>query len=112
MEANETISKEVIIFFKKNLMLKQIDKNTIINTENFTSEDAFFILEDFIKKFDINKGFLDIDSYFQPTYINGSLWKAFLHNIGFIKPEYKKLPPITISHMIEVAKRKEWFDPE
>ena len=106
------INQKVIFFFKNKLSFKKIDENTIINTVDFTSEDALFILEDFMKTFEIKRGFLDVDLYFQPTYIDGSLWKTFLSNIGFIKVDYKILPPITISHMIEVAKRKEWFEPE
>jgi hypothetical protein len=69
-----------------------------------------------MKKFSITKGFLDIEKYFQPTYPSGigvfAFLKLFLSRFSLVK----KLPiepksPITIAHMIEVAKRKEWFDP-
>lgn len=117
MEELNITNERVISFFKKNLSLKQMNENIIINTADFTSEDALFILEDFMKEFSVNKGYLDIDKYFQPTYPYGigvyALIKVFLSIFGLVKkPIIEAKPPITISHMIEVAKRKEWFEPE
>lgn len=98
------LERKVVDFFSKyDIPIK--DENAIINPDFILSDDANIIMESFIKEFDIEKGYLEIDKFFEP-----------LPNINFnlFKKKRKKLnrPLITIAHMIEVAKRKEWFDPE
>jgi hypothetical protein len=103
------INEEVLIFFRKELS-KKIDKNYVINNPNYLGDEANFLLEDFFKKFDIQSGYLEVDKYFNPLPSPmGCLWSWIIFN--FPKSE-QKYPIITIAHMIEVAKRKEWFDPE
>ncbi|CAA7386972.1 DUF1493 family protein [Chryseobacterium fistulae] len=114
---SEYIEDNVINFFQRSLDEKMINKNTIINNDDYSSEDAFFMLEVFFEIFDIEKGYLDMDKYFRPTYPYGigiyPLIKGILSKFNWAKkPIIEPKPPITIAHMIEVAKRNEWFDPE
>ena len=85
--------------------------NTIINTIDLDYLDGIDIFEEFLKKFNIEKGYesFDINYFFYKLNFPDS-FKSML-NIP-IKKKYKTPPSITIAHMIEVAKRKEWFDPE
>lgn len=103
------INENVLSFFR-NKISKEIDENYIINNPNYLGDEATFLLEDFFKKFDIQSGYLEVDKYFNPLPSPmGCLWSW----ITFTFPKNKqKYPVITISHMIEVAKRKEWFEPE
>lgn len=69
------------------------------------------IFEEFINEFKINSGYMNfaIDKYFY----NISFFDALFFNLlkTHIIKKYKEKPPITLKHMIEVAKRREWFDP-
>lgn len=107
------IHDEVLIFFRKNIS-KNIDENYIINNPDYLGDEATFLLEDFFTRFNIQKGYLEIDDYFNPLPPPiGCLlgWITFIFTFKFPKYEQKH-PVITVGHMIEVAKRKEWFDPE
>ncbi|CAA7386971.1 DUF1493 family protein [Chryseobacterium fistulae] len=98
------IRDEVLLFFRKNIS-KNVDENYIINNPNYLGDETNLLLEDFIKKFDIQSGYLEVDKYFNKL---PSFWEI----ITFSRDKKQKYPIITVSHMIEVAKRKEWFDPE
>ena len=104
-----SIEDKVLFFFKKNIS-KKVQKGYIINNHEYLDDEAFFLMNDFFKEFDINSGYLDIEKYFNPTPSPlGCLFSWLLLS----PPKYKqKHPVIKVSHMIEVAKRKEWFDPE
>ncbi|AZB18816.1 DUF1493 family protein [Chryseobacterium indologenes] len=98
------LEKKIIDFFSKyDIPIK--DVNAIINPDFILSDDANIIMGRFIKEFNIEKGYLEIDKFFEP-----------LSSISFnlFKKKGKKVnrPLITVAHMIEVARRKEWFDPE
>lgn len=102
------VSKEVLIFFRKKIS-KSVDENYIINNPNYLSDEATLLFEDFFLKFNIQKGYLEIDDYFNPL---PSPLGCFFNWITFTFPKRKqKYPLIKVAHMIEVAKRKEWFDP-
>ncbi|MCL1655939.1 DUF1493 family protein [Elizabethkingia miricola] len=98
------IESRVLNFFKKNIS-KKVDKDYIINNPNYLGDEANILLEDFIKEFNISSGYLEVDKYFNKL---PNFWEI----ITFSRDKKQKYPIIKISHMIEVAKRKEWFDPE
>jgi hypothetical protein len=99
----------VLSFFRKNIS-KNVDENYIINNQNYLGDEATFLLEDFFKKFDIQSGYLEVDKYFNPLPSPmGCLWSWITFNFPKNKQKY---PIITVRHMIEVARRKEWFEPE
>lgn len=103
------IQEKTILFFKKwGIYDNKLKNETIINTSNQDFFDMEMIIESFFKECNIsnNNGFNVTKYLYRIPFLNNLLIK-----LGFkIKIESK--PPITISHMIEVAKRKEWFDPE
>ncbi|ANO47695.1 hypothetical protein Pf1_02240 [Flavobacterium columnare] len=91
--------------------IKSLKKNSNIASDQYKifDLDAENLMENFFEKFEINyKGFI-IDKYFNyPDYS----WRELV----FLKPFFKKKvyserQELLISHLIEVAKRKEWFDP-
>ncbi len=97
------------MFFKKwGVYNGELKNKTIINDINEDFMDLEWLFESFFKEFDIeNSHDFDVYKYFYQI----SFLKKILIEFGFkIKIENK--PSITIHHMIEVAKRKEWFDPE
>lgn len=103
------IDENVLSFFTKKIS-KKINESYVINNPNYLADEATILLEDFFKKFDIQSGYLEVDKYFNPLPSPmGCLWSWMTFN--FPKNE-QKYPIITVRHMIEVAKRKEWFDPE
>lgn len=105
----ENIEERVMSFFKKNIS-KNIKEDYVINHPDFLGDEATFLLKDFYKEFGINKGYLDVDRYFNPVPFP---FKFLINLLTFNFPKEKqKIPIITVKHMIEVAKRKEWFDPE
>lgn len=98
-----TIENDVLIFFKKSV------SNKLALSSNLTDfckyeDDAFYLFLEFFEVFKIEKGNLDVDKYFYPK---ATFWDI----IRFKKVKQDEKPKITIGHMIEVAKRKEWFDP-
>lgn len=98
-----TIENDVLIFFKKSLSNKlTISSNLTDFCKN--EDDAFYLFLEFFEVFKIEKGYLDVDKYF---YSRSSFWDM----ITFKKVKQDEKTKITIGHMIEVAKRKEWFDP-
>lgn len=103
------IHEKTIMFLKKyGFYDEELEEKTIINDVNEDFIDLECLFESFFKDFDIENSYdFDVYKYFyQIPFFNKILIK-----FGFkIKIEPK--PPITVSHMIEVAKRKKWFDPE
>lgn len=98
-----TIENDVLIFFKKSV------SNKLTLSSNLTDfckyeDDAFYLFLEFFEVFKIEKGNLDLDKYF---YSKSSFWDI----IKLKKVKQDEKPKITIEHMIEVAKRKEWFNP-
>lgn len=108
----KSIEGRVVDFFNRWIFRdKQNSLDKVINTINLDREDAVMIFEEFLNEFDIESGYysFDIDKYFYKlTFLDSLLIKFFSKRI---KEKYGKKNPITISHMIEVAKRREWFDP-
>ncbi|MFV5686549.1 DUF1493 family protein [Flavobacterium sp. GB2R13] len=105
----DELEKKVIDFFNKNNIVKNNKIDSSINKPNYFADEAFFLMEEFFVKFNIDKGYIDIDKFFNP--LPTLSFKHFLNLFGLKKMEYPEKPKITIGHMIEVAKRKEWFDP-
>jgi hypothetical protein len=103
------INENVLSFFRKKIS-KKVKESYIINSPNFLADEATILFEDFFVKFDIKQGYLEIDNYFNPL---PSPLGCLLSWLTFSFPKRnQKYPIITVSHMIEVAKRKEWFDPK
>ncbi len=101
----DIIETEVLLFFKKALN-KKIQTSSYLNDYCKNEDDAFYLIYEFFDKFNIEKGNLNLDKYFN--------YKRTLYDKLFFKNVSNKItnkPKITISHMIEVAKRKEWFEP-
>ncbi|PQL94410.1 DUF1493 family protein [Apibacter adventoris] len=104
--------KKVLDFFKihNEFNIKVVNKDSIINPPSLLNDDAEILLKEFIDQFDIQKGYLEIDKYFYNLSDFG--WRYWLSLLKLRKYKPLQKPPITIAHMIEVAKRNEWFDPE
>ncbi|CAH0262674.1 hypothetical protein SRABI04_03530 [Chryseobacterium sp. Bi04] len=103
------VQEKTIMFFKKcGVYDDKLKNKTIINDVNEDFMDLESLFESFFKEFDIENSYaFDVTRYFHQIPFFNKILIAF----GFkIKAENK--PSITISHMIKVAKRKEWFDPE
>lgn len=109
----EDLEERVMNFFRihDGLHIKVKDKNSIINPPNLFNDDAEIVLEEFFREFEI-KGdeYLDLDKYF---YNFLDYFLSYWRNLLSLKRKKREAKtPITIAHMIEVAKRKEWFEPE
>lgn len=108
----KNIDDLVIDFFKSYGIYSNKDGvRSVINDITIDHNDLIDIFEEFLKKFDIKKGYKEfkIEKFFyKVSFFN----KIRLSIFPKLKNKYKKKPPITITHMIEVAKRKEWFDPQ
>ena len=109
----KSLEISVVDFFNKWIFREEQNSlDTVINTINLDREDAVMIFEEFLNEFDIESGSssFDIDKYFYKlSFLDSLLIFIFPKKI---QKKYSKKNPITIKHMIEVAKRKEWFDPE
>jgi len=103
------IADIVISYFKKRGYYdNNLKSKTIINNNHEDFMDMEWIFESFFKDFNIkNSNEFDVDKYFY----NNSLINKILTKVG-VKNNNISKPPITIDHMIEVVKRKEWFDVE
>ena len=97
-------------YFVKNNIVQGNDRNYVINKPDYFADEAYFMMEDFFFKFNIDKGCIDIDTFFNP--LPSLNFKHFLNLFGFKKIKYPQKIEITIQHMIKVAEKKEWFDPE
>lgn len=104
----ENIETNVLEFFKKHLKnIEFYDSDTIINFPDLLVDDAEIILEEFMKKFNIKESHIDLDKYFNP--LKNPLIRLF--DLLKSNKRIQKKPIIRISHLIEVAKNKEWFEP-
>ena len=101
----EDTLKKVIDFFGGNSSTP-INGNTEINNDlKITGDDAYFILLDFEKKFNVSLKGIDLNDYFVPEMV----FKYWYYK--WFKPEKLKRKPLTIGHMAEVAKKGYWFEP-
>ena len=102
---------EIVNFFKSFTGLSNIDLDTNIGSEKHKifDLDAENLMETFFKKYHINYSNFIVSKYFiYPDYS----WKSLVFiRLFFDKVQYPLKPALTIKHLIEVAKRKEWFDP-
>jgi len=107
---NSDIEKRVLQFFQNNLH-KKVNIDTVINRIFSWEDDVYdeFVL--FFEKFEINPKDFNILKYFYPNPESIFIFKLW-YGLIIGKFKSKNLPPLTVAHMIEVAKRKEWFDPE
>lgn len=110
----ELVESRVVDFFNEWLISDEPNSlNRVINTINLDREDAIMIFEEFINEFDIEESSclsVDLDKYFYKLTFLDALFIGFFQKK--IEKKYVKKTPITINHMIEVAKLKEWFDPK
>ncbi|WP_161568413.1 DUF1493 family protein [Flavobacterium cupreum] len=105
------LETEIANFFKSTTGLRDIDLNTNIGDEKYKifDLDAENLMETFFKKYNIDYSNFIVSKYF--IYPNYS-WRSLVFiRLFFDKVEYPLKPALTIKHLIEVAKRKEWFDP-
>jgi hypothetical protein len=104
----KNIEKDVCDFFKIHIVgLELIDEKTIVNFPDMLVDDGELILEAFNAEFNIINCDLNFDKYFNPVK------SPFFILYDFFKStkRLQKIPEITVGHMINVAKRKKWFDP-
>jgi hypothetical protein len=105
----DKIDQKVIKYFQECNIIKNNKIDSIINKSDYYADEAFFLFENFFEKFNIEKGYIDIDKFFNP--LPKLNLKHFLNLFRLKKKQYIDKPKITIEHMIKVAKKKEWFDP-
>lgn len=102
------IQEKVVLFFNKWGIYDKQKNKTIINNINEDFMDLEWLFESFFKDFDIKNSYdFDVSKYFYQI----PIFNKVLMKLGF-KFKIEPKPPITIDHMIEVAKRKKWFDPK
>ncbi|MCD0473220.1 DUF1493 family protein [Flavobacterium sp. EDS] len=105
------LETEIINFFKSSTGLKNIDLDTNIGSEEYKifDLDAENLMETFFKKYNINYSNFTVSKYFiYPDYS----WKSLIFfRFFFNKVKYPLKSKLTIKHLIEVVKKKEWFDP-
>ena len=101
---DEKIEDKVLHFFKV-AVSKDINEQSIINELCHYEDDAFYLLSEFFEKFKIERGHLKLDKYFNN---HPSFWDI----IKFKKRILETKPPIQVSHMINVAKKGIWYDPD
>lgn len=100
------IKKNVITFFGKYSQAK-LDENTEINNElGLLGDDADAMLFAFMKRFNVNFENVDFDKYFVPE----PLLKYWYYK--WFNPEKLRRKPLTLGHMVEVAKKGYWFEPQ
>ncbi|WP_128331105.1 DUF1493 family protein [Apibacter sp. HY039] len=105
------LSNKVIKFFKNKLGIKNITLSSNIADPKYSlfDLDAEYVMEEYFKEFSINYSNFIIDKYFQyPDYS----WKLLIKKILNRKIVYPTKPPLTIGHLIKVAEKGEWFEPE
>lgn len=113
---SDDLEKKIIYFFKKNNIIEndkndKNDKNdNFINKPNYFADEAFFLMQEFFAEFNIHKGYIDIDKFFNPLPIISL--NHILNIFGLKHIKYPQKPKITIEHLIKVAKKNEWFDPD
>jgi len=102
---------KVISFFKDKTGLKDINSHTNISSHEYGifDLDAEFIMNSFFEKFKVDSLNFCVDDYFQ--YPNYS-WRSLVFiRLFFDKVQHPLKPALTIKYLIEVGKRKVWFDP-
>ncbi|SFJ76579.1 DUF1493 family protein [Myroides guanonis] len=97
------LENDVLVFFKKAVSSKLTMSSSLTDFCK-NEDDAYYLFLEFFEKFEIEKGYLDLDKFFYPK---ASLWGV----IRLKRNDYDDKPKITIQHLIKVAKKKEWFDP-
>lgn len=106
------LKDRVVDYFIMETGIKAIQFNTNIADVRYKifDIDAEVLMENFFKKFEVNCNGFVIDEYFYyPEYS----WKElFFFKFLFKKKQYPVLKDLPISHLIEVVKRKEWFEPK
>lgn len=110
IQTNRT-ERDVILFFVNNgLYSNEIEGDTIINKKGYDYWDMVELLEEFFTHFDIKNP----EEFNVKKYLYRFNFCSFMRKVFFIERDKKEnfIIPITVSHMIEVAKRKEWFEPE
>jgi acyl carrier protein len=99
------ILQNVIDFFGKNTKIPIDDKTQINNHLQIVGDDAYFIMLDFEKKFNISLNGIDLDDYFLRE--NALIYWYY----KWFKPEKLIKKPLTIGHLAEVVEKGRWFEP-
>ncbi|MGM5631393.1 DUF1493 family protein [Apibacter raozihei] len=107
------MSNKVILFFFLKTGIKNLNDTTNIADPKFgiIELDAEYLMESYFKNFKIKYNNFNVYNYFQgfPN-IN---WNYFINQIVKRKKyDYPIKPPLTIGHLIKVAEKGEWFEPE
>jgi hypothetical protein len=97
---------KVIKFFEYKSKLKVKEQTQINNDLGFAGLDADCMLEDFMKEFNVDLKGLDYERYFVSR-----LGLEYLFLRIFNKKKLLR-EPLTVKHMVLVAKRGRWIDPK
>lgn len=106
----KTLKDEVTDFFLNEKIINSNGLNSIINKPNLFIDEALFLFERFFKRFEIDKGYINLDDFFNPLPAL-NLRYIFNHLILRRKLRLEQKKIITLEHMIKVAEKKEWFNP-
>lgn len=101
----EKLDNEVISFFRKALSNSKLSKSSYLNDFCKNEDNAYYLFLEFFESFNIEKGHLDLDKYFYSKSVFFDIFKL-------AKPSQSTKPKISIAHLIKVAEKKEWFDPD
>ncbi len=103
---DKTILHRVISFFGRNSKSK-IDEATEINNDlEIIGDDAYFMLIDFEKKFNVSLKGISFEDYFLPEL----LFKYTYYK--WFSPDKLRKKPLTIGHMAKVVEKGYWFEPQ
>ncbi|MGM5631388.1 DUF1493 family protein [Apibacter raozihei] len=105
-----SIENKVIDYFKRKFKgFVKIDENTILNKLYTTEDEIYFELVDYFEYFKIKINDFNILDYFYPE-LTLNLKDIWARLTG--KNKRTPIPLLTIGHLIKVAEKGEWFEPE
>lgn len=105
MNSNQNIDLNIFTFLKRYFKFEKLHNEFIINKFYRYEDEVDLLFFDFFNTFHINHKNFNILEYFEPEPYFGF---NQIKNLFLRRKEY---PPITIQHLIDVAKKKEWFNP-
>lgn len=100
-----SLEKRVLDFFGK-MSNQEIELNSTVNNDlGIIGDDVDFMILSFTKEFGTDFSSFNAKKYFLPEL----MWRYWYYRLFY--PEKLVKPPVTISHMVQVAKKGVWFEP-
>lgn len=106
MEDSE-IKKKVAAHIKRRLGVEVDDKTILFGQLQLIGMDADNFMDGFSKEFDVDVRSLKFEDYF----IEISSVPFYYWYLYYFQPEKLKRKEFNISHLVDVVKKGEWFDP-